>query len=133
MSIATIISEERSPAGAREREDRLMDSIAVGVDGSASSRAALRWAINEARVHRAVLDVVHTWSPDFTPWASSLASGPVAASLEADLLVVGARGLGEIRGVFLGSVSLDRVSHAPVTVVVVRDGNPACEPTRIGS
>ncbi len=153
-----------------------MDRIVVGVDGSGPSRVALRWAIAEARLREASLDVVHTWSPDFTPWASSMApgfpgpiwvedvslpsidnvreaihdaleklladeelsvsgipptravvvegpSGPglVGAAADADLLVVGARGLGEVRGMFLGSVSLYCVTHAPGTVVVVRD------------
>ena len=157
-----------------------MERIVVGVDGSGPSRTALRWAAAEARLRGAALEVVHTWSPDFTPWASSLApgfpgpvwiedvslppienvrqamhdaleklladedltatgtpptkavviegpSGPglVGAAADADILVVGARGLGEVRGMFLGSVSLYCVTHAPGTVVVVRDAHPA--------
>jgi nucleotide-binding universal stress UspA family protein len=50
---------------------------------------------------------------------------PVVALLEAgsgaDLLVVGSRGRGEIRGLLLGSVSQQCVHHAPCPVVVVRD------------
>lgn len=161
-----------------EDEDQPKGRIAVGVDGSGSSRRALRWAIEEARLRGAGLDVVHTWSPDFMPWSSSMQpglasavwtedvrlpavenirqsvraalgeildaeglsetgdpptravivegpSGPslVEAGRDADLLVVGARGLGEVRGVFLGSVSLYCVTHAPGSVVVVRDGS----------
>lgn len=153
-----------------------MARIVVGVDGSGPSRVALRWAITEARLRGAALEVVHTWSPDYTPWSSPIysayagviwsedvqlpatenirhtvssaleklladeglaeagdpaasaraiegPSGPslVEAARDADLLVVGARGLGEVRGVFLGSVSLYCVTHAPVSVVVVRD------------
>jgi len=149
----------------------------VGVDGSGPSRRALRWAIEEARLRGAGLDVVCTWSVDYTPWSSSMQpglasaawtedvqllpieniranvravltqllddegltesgdpptrgiivegkAGPalVEAGRDADLLVVGARGLGEVRGIFLGSVSLHCVTHAPVSVVVVRDG-----------
>jgi len=48
----------------------------------------------------------------------------VEAARDADLLVVGARGLGEIRGLFLGSVSLYCVTHAGCPVVVVRDHGP---------
>ena len=35
--------------------------VAVGVDGSARSLAALRWAAAEARARDAALDVVHAW------------------------------------------------------------------------
>ncbi|MFA9431863.1 universal stress protein [Egicoccus sp. AB-alg2] len=42
-----------------------MDRIVVGVDGSDQSRTALRWAVDEARVHGAALEVVHAY--DDTP------------------------------------------------------------------
>lgn len=35
--------------------------IVVGVDGSDSSVAALRWAVEEARLRDAALEVVHAW------------------------------------------------------------------------
>lgn len=38
------------------------DRIVVGVDGSPGSRAALRWAVDEARCRRAPLQAVHTWN-----------------------------------------------------------------------
>lgn len=37
--------------------------IVVGVDGSASSAEALRWAAAQARVTEGTLRVVHAWSP----------------------------------------------------------------------
>lgn len=35
--------------------------IVVGVDGSDGARAALRWALDEARLRGANVDVVHSW------------------------------------------------------------------------
>jgi len=48
------------------------------------------------------------------------ASALVEAAIGADLLVVGARGLGAFRGMLLGSVSQHCVTHAPCSVLVVR-------------
>jgi len=39
-----------------------MSVIVVGVDGSEPSEAALRWALEEARLRRATLRVVHAWA-----------------------------------------------------------------------
>ena len=39
-----------------------MTRVVVGVDGTDASFEALRWAMAEARVHDASIDVVHAWS-----------------------------------------------------------------------
>lgn len=39
-----------------------MSRIVVGIDGSAESKRALRWAGNEARLRGARLRVVHVWA-----------------------------------------------------------------------
>jgi nucleotide-binding universal stress UspA family protein len=39
-----------------------MPRIVVGVDDSPEAAAALRWAIDEARLRRAALVIVHAWS-----------------------------------------------------------------------
>jgi nucleotide-binding universal stress UspA family protein len=56
-----------------------MTRIVVGVDGSAGSRAALRWAVGEALRHGAELVAVHAW--DF-PYASPLAGLPTMLPAE---------------------------------------------------
>lgn len=40
--------------------------IVVGVDGSESSLAALRWAIEEAQLRRSTVKAVYTWSAPLT-------------------------------------------------------------------
>jgi len=51
--------------------------IVVGVDGSEESKAALRWALSEARLRSAALEVINAW------WAFPLLA-PDAALLEQD-------------------------------------------------
>jgi nucleotide-binding universal stress UspA family protein len=46
-----------------------------------------------------------------------------AARTGADMLVLGARGLGGFAGLLLGSVSQECVEHSPCPVVVLRDGH----------
>jgi nucleotide-binding universal stress UspA family protein len=39
-----------------------VQKIVVGVDGSESSLAALRWALGEARLRNTEVELIHTWS-----------------------------------------------------------------------
>lgn len=140
--------------------EEAMERIVVGVDGSEASRCALRWALDEARLRHATVDVVHAWEkpnllgyvymavdphpPDFERDARMLLDSVVSgadttgvAAVEpilvcdgaaralldtakgADLLVVGARGLGGFGGLLLGSTSQQVVHHASCPVVVI--------------
>ena len=51
----------------------------------------------------------------------NIAEALIRLSKEADLLVLGSRGLGGFRGLMLGSVSTKAVQHAECPVVVVHD------------
>jgi nucleotide-binding universal stress UspA family protein len=68
------MTSEARPAGPR---------IMVGVNGSAASAAALCWALREATLRRAVLQVVNAWEPA-TRGRAPYAPGPWAAGWEAD-------------------------------------------------
>lgn len=141
--------------------------IIVGCDGSEGSREALRWALGEARLRKAPLEIVYAWQQTLPMWAGFSAMGaavippvsvddletfaqsildaaiaPFASDLEglevhahlveghpadvmveaskgAGMLVVGSRGLGGVRGAFLGSVSQHSLHHGQCPVVVV--------------
>jgi nucleotide-binding universal stress UspA family protein len=141
--------------------------IVVGVDGSGSSRAALRWAIEQAKLTGASVDALMAWQ--YPTAVVDRLSGPeadfervttdalaevlkqeadpqpgvqvrpvvaeghpadalVRASGDADLLVVGGRGLGGFVSAVVGSVSLQCVLHARCPVLVMRDGHEGQAP-----
>ena len=67
------------------------DVIVVGIDGSETSKAALRWAVEEARLRHACVRAVHAWwvvpmlkpggqlAPDAADWGAEDATEPVRA------------------------------------------------------
>ncbi|WP_367066432.1 universal stress protein [Oryzisolibacter sp. LB2S] len=65
------------------------------------------------------------------PYETEIGLGSPAATLVdmvercgCDALIVGARGMGGLRGAWLGSVSQDLVHHSPVPVTVVKHAEP---------
>lgn len=137
-----------------------MGRIVVGIDSSEDSIRALRWALEEAALREAELELVHAYptpelvalpaivtmpsdeelrlgaegtvehalaevgGPGRIPVRTTVRAGGSARVLcdvaeGAELLVVGARGLGGFRGLLLGSVSQQVVVHAPCPVLVV--------------
>jgi nucleotide-binding universal stress UspA family protein len=121
--------------------------VVVGVDGSAGSRAALGFGLEEAQLRAAPLlavcaladaagtlgdasqiqdDFEHLlgWAekdhPEVTVLRRIADEGPIAALLtaarDAQMIVVGCRGRGAIRGMRLGSVGQGVLNHAPCPV-----------------
>ncbi|MFL6138385.1 MAG: universal stress protein [Frankiaceae bacterium] len=138
-----------------------INKVVVGVDGSPSSLAALRWAYDQAVAHDAKLHAVMAWTqgpatvsagmprvPDLAPEETArrvldeavaevvgkgrddlverfvVPGSPTKVLLDragdADLLVVGSRGIGGFAGLLLGSVSQQVTQHARCPVVVIR-------------
>lgn len=137
--------------------------IVVGVDGSANSRRALQWALDEAAVRGGgTVTAIMTWAyapvtavgfgfggpmapaesmddatrealeeivgefdaPDGVELRAEVRQGSAAgvlidASEDADLLVIGKRGIGGFLGLLVGSVANHVSNHANVPVVVV--------------
>lgn len=60
-----------------------MDGIVVGVDESDNSKAALRWAIDEARLRNVPVVAVHAWEAPIVPPMMDV--GPVPAGPMLDL------------------------------------------------
>lgn len=140
-----------------------MARIVVGIDGSTHADLALRWAVREAQLRDAELELVHgyavevlrtalressrelaegtvaqvvarngelldgvKWSTTLTPLVrGQYAHALVEAGDEAELVVVGSRGLDGFAELLLGSTSYRTAGHAPCPVAVVRGGDSA--------
>ncbi|MBM2616360.1 universal stress protein [Actinoplanes sp. LDG1-06] len=136
--------------------------VVVGVDDSASSYAALAFAVDQAVSRGTSLRVVRAWPPVTGLWedadlfprvvpddervvfeeliavwrgkhpgltiiSEAVVSQPEAvlsqAGLTAQLLVVGTRGRGPVRGLLLGSVSRHVLRRSGCPVAVVHEGD----------
>jgi nucleotide-binding universal stress UspA family protein len=60
---AVRLAAQRRPTnrGSSDRKERVMGVIVVGIDHSKGAKAALRFALEEARLRKATLRVVHAW------------------------------------------------------------------------
>ncbi|HET6950470.1 MAG TPA: universal stress protein [Acidimicrobiales bacterium] len=94
--------------------------------GSGTAEAALRDAVEAAIGADAAARLTYRVVCDQAPKALLAAAG------EADLLVVGARGVGGFRGMLLGSVSLQLLHHARGPLAVVHGPPPEVGPSGAG-
>jgi nucleotide-binding universal stress UspA family protein len=140
--------------------------VLVGYDGSPESAAALRWAVDEARMRSLSITVGHVWHWPYAAVPENLAartavrqmaeqtaeagaavvavcapqrtvrtrtvSGPTAEMLmalsrDAEMTVVGHRGVGGFAELPVGSVALQLAAHADRPVMVVREPIAASE------
>jgi nucleotide-binding universal stress UspA family protein len=82
------------------------------------------WTDFESGLQRSTEELAAELSRDGVAVEARIAPGPAASALieasrDAELLVVGARGLGRVKGMVLGSVSHRCVSHAAVPIAVI--------------
>jgi nucleotide-binding universal stress UspA family protein len=90
--------------------------ILVGVDGSAASDAAVRWAATESVIRKLPITLIHVVAP--TPIDSTMApSGTIPQSR----LGQASRGVDAFNGYRLGSVSEALLRHAHCPIAVVHD------------
>ncbi len=128
--------------------------VVVGVDGSESSKQALRWAVELARGSETEIVAVHGWSgPEAVGEGESVLREATqyvrehdvafrtviemadprellvrtARDDDADLIVIGSRGHNLLMDIVLGSVGeyLTHHSPRPVTIVRQRDDTPS--------
>lgn len=123
-----------------------MEKIVVGVDGSTGSRAALRWAWEEARAHGAALEIVTAWQYPITTALPAFGSMPTPDDLEGEartemLAMVADEGITADGGVAVTTlvaegtatqVLLDAAAKADLLVVgsAATEGSPDCSSDR---
>ncbi|MFS4092546.1 universal stress protein [Streptomyces sp. AF1A] len=129
--------------------------LVTGVDGSEASLEAVDWAAAEALRHGVPLHLLHAATGEREPSQvlsdasararkgapairltsevshEDAASALVGKGRNAFALVLGSRGLGDLAGMLLGSVSLAVAARADCPVVVVR-GSPEHRAARFG-
>jgi nucleotide-binding universal stress UspA family protein len=144
-----------------------MNRIVVGTDGSDHADRALRWAVCEARLRPATIELVHgyalhpraamfgrsdrqvaealmdavvernrsllervEWDATVVPLLGGAATALLDIGEDAELIVVGSRGLGGFAGLFVGATSYRTVVQASAPVAVIRGDGDALDGTR---
>ncbi|TCO61954.1 universal stress protein [Actinocrispum wychmicini] len=104
--------------------------VVVGVDGSSAALAAVRWAAGEAALHRLPLTLTHVQHDPTGRYPDQTIEDAMRPALHAQaekwlrgnaqLIVVGSRGLGGYHGMLLGSTSQALVNYAQCPLAVIR-------------
>lgn len=101
------------------------------IPANALATASLHLAAEESDWRRQ-LDNLRAYGSDRSPVDCWVERGHPAGALidaasatEADVILIGSSGVRTLRGEFLGSVSSQVVEHAPCSVMVFREGDPA--------
>ncbi len=92
--------------------------IVVGVDGSEPSKAALRWAIRQAKLTGSVVEAVTAWR--YSPGYGMAPAPDTAADLEGDAETALIVALGEVSGLAPDVKVCPRVVQGPAAEVLVR-------------
>lgn len=98
-------------------------AIIVGVDGSAESLQALRWALEEARLRKTAVRVVHVWQYP----VAVVISDPFLGGPEADPLLIDPSDLPRIAQAHLAEVVRSVVADPSAVEQQVVPGHPAEE------
>lgn len=112
VAAGTWASTEQSSGVLRDAQRRTEEQRS---EAQRHADGLVRQIVDDAGANLDGLDVERTATRNERPAASL-----IGLSKDADLLVVGSRGLGGFRGLLLGSVSQQCVHHAPCDVMVVR-------------
>jgi nucleotide-binding universal stress UspA family protein len=144
-----------------------MNRIVVGTDGSDHADRALHWAVTEAQLRGAAIELVHgyalhpraamfgrsdrqvaealmdavvernrsllervEWDATVVPLLGGAATALLDIGEDAELIVVGSRGLDGFAGLFVGATSYRTAAQASAPVAVIRDGGDARDGTR---
>jgi nucleotide-binding universal stress UspA family protein len=116
-----------------------MTKIVVGIDGSESAMAALRWAIEEARLRGATIDAIDAWNyPYVVVPGATIPLHPradQAVDVEQELEAALAAVAGEAEGVMINQIVTEGVPAAVLCeaaadadlLVIGRSVRPCCQ------
>lgn len=88
--------------------------LPAGFDPEAEARSSLTEILDPLRAKYPDVEIIE----DVREGSPKSVLAAVATDADADLLVVGSRGHGEVTGIALGSVSLWLAAHAPCSVLI---------------
>jgi nucleotide-binding universal stress UspA family protein len=101
-----------------------VSAIVVGVDGSAEAAAALRFAVAEARLHKAPLLVLSAWEVPATAVAGAMVPAIALGDFEAAAEGAVAHAVAEAARLAPDVECTGRAAHGPAAAVLVEATGP---------